>query len=148
MSSAVWFAQLDRVHLTSGRVRWRYRCHPDAPQESKDIALAARNLAGVVDARVNSPIRSLIVEFDEHQTDAETLAGKLLALPPPRMLPAANNGRADATPEAVAASLLTLLSTPLLPKHYSTTQTSPSWRRWDRRTSCSMDSEPAALKRG
>ena len=117
MSSAVWFAQLDRVHLTSGRVRWRYRCHPDAPQESKDIALAARNLAGVVDARVNSPIRSLIVEFDERQTDAETLADKLLALQAPRISQAIGNDRADATPQAVAASLLTLIGTPLLPQH-------------------------------
>ena len=117
MSPSVWFSQLELVHQTRGRARWRFRCHPDAPQESKDIALAARNLAGVVDARVNSPIRSLIVEFDERQTDAETLADKLLALQAPRISQAIGNDRGEATPQAVAASLLTLIGTPLLPQH-------------------------------
>ena len=117
MTAGRWFAQLDAVHQTASRVRWRYRCHPGVAHDDKDIALAARNLAGVVDARVNGQVRSLIVEFDEHLTDPGRLAEKLLALPPPKVLSTARSGATDATPEAVATSLLTLIGTPLLPEN-------------------------------
>ena len=71
MSAEIWFTRLDPVHRTYNRVRWRYACHADAPQSGKDIALAAKNLPGVHDARANPGARSLIVEFDEKLTKAK-----------------------------------------------------------------------------
>lgn len=116
MKSVYWFAQLEALHQTSTRVRWRYRCQRGVTQSGKDIALAARNLAGVIDARVNVAIRSLVVEFDKQLTDPARLARELLALSQPRSLPT-NQGdgkTSEATPAGVVASLLTLLVTPRL----------------------------------
>ena len=117
MSTNCWFARLDPVHCTDNRVRWRYACHAETPQAAKDIALAAKNLPGVRNARVNSGARSLIVEFDEKLTRPEKLARQLLALPPPKSLPTTgkdSSGEPQLT--AVAVSLASLLLTHWLPE--------------------------------
>lgn len=119
MSDSPWFAALDEVHRTRHRVRWRYRCHPEAPQGAKAIALAARNLAGVVDARVNASVRSLVVDFDVRMTNAGRLARALKALSWPSNASKQRNVTSppEATPAGVATSLLTLLGTQLLPEN-------------------------------
>ena len=109
MSTNCWFARLDPVHCTDNRVRWRYACHAETPQAAKDIALAAKNLPGVRNARVNSGARSLIVEFDEKLTRPEKLARQLLALPPPKSLPTTgkdSSGEPQLTAVAVSLGLL------------------------------------------
>ena len=118
MQTATWFARLDPVHRTYNRVRWRYACHADAPQSGKDIALAAKNLPGVHDARANPGARSLIVEFDEKLTSPEKLARQLLALSPPKSLPIDSQDRAGKPAlTAVATSLSALLLTQWLPEN-------------------------------
>ena len=119
MDPALWFARLETRHRTAHRVRWRYRCSPDAPQDAKAIALAARNLAGVVEARVNAAARSLIVEFDARLTGVERLAAELRALPRPRILPETDGkaARAETTPAGVTTSLLALFAGQTLPQN-------------------------------
>jgi heavy metal translocating P-type ATPase len=99
-------------------VRWRYRCAPGTPCDERSLGRAAENLRGVLDARANGAVRSLIVTFEPQVTDAESLAAALQALPPPVL--AKRNGRAmkaaaGAAPTGVAASLATLLGTRYLP---------------------------------
>ena len=125
MEALHWFAKLEQVHCTNHRVRWRYRCHPEAPQDTKALTLAACNLAGVVEARVNPAIRSLVVEFDARLTKADRLAEELLALPVPLALPKQHGtpSPGEATPMTVATSLVTLLATQRLPENMKLTVT-------------------------
>ena len=119
MDGARWFVGLETLHRTPHRVRWRYRCAPDAPREAKAIVLAARNLAGVVEARANTVARSLIVEFDARLTSLDRLTEDLLALPLPRALPGHDDrpARAETTPVGVATSLLALAAGQTLPQN-------------------------------
>ena len=116
MPANPWFVRLDPVHCTHSRVRWRYRCHADTPQAGKDITLAAKNLPGVHDARANPAARSLIVEFDEKLTNPGKLARQLLALVPPKTLPAGKEGAESPAASGVAVSLAALALARWLPE--------------------------------
>ncbi len=120
MTQESWFVRLDRLHETRGRVRWRYRCRPETPQAAKDISLAASNLPGAVNARVNAAARALIVEFDAGRTDADALEAGLLALGAPPPLRSGKNGTGAADTGPVIASLITLLATQRLPETLKT----------------------------
>ncbi|MFC2972262.1 heavy metal translocating P-type ATPase [Azotobacter bryophylli] len=86
-----WFTGLETLHRVSGRVRYRYRCRPGAPQDRHSIEREVGCLAGVRRVRANPPIRSLVVEFAPQRTDADALAGAIRALSPPGLPPAAEH---------------------------------------------------------
>ena len=114
--TAPWFDRLDPVHLTGNRVRWRYRCHADTPQSGKDIALAAKNLPGVYEARANPGARSLVVEFDEKLTHPDKLTQQLRALLPPKSLPAGKQAASEPDPTEAVISLISLALSRWLPE--------------------------------
>jgi cation transport ATPase len=106
MISNNWLARLERVHETRGRVRWRYRCRPEASYAAEDITLAASRLPGVVKARSNATACSLIVEFVVHQTNVDALEAGLLALDAPLPL---RSGKKNATRASDTGGVITRL---------------------------------------
>ncbi|GHU19888.1 ATPase P [Betaproteobacteria bacterium] len=120
MISKNWFARLERVHETRGRVRWRYRCRPEASYAAKDITLAASHLSGVVKARSNATACSLIVEFDARQTNVDALEAGLLALDAPLPSRSGKNVTRASDTGGVITRLLALLVTQGLPQTLKT----------------------------
>jgi heavy metal translocating P-type ATPase len=68
------FAALEAVHCLPGRVRYRFRAEAAAPFDARGIVRSVENLHGVHQARINELARSLTVEFDADETDAECIA--------------------------------------------------------------------------
>ncbi|MFT3663430.1 heavy metal translocating P-type ATPase [Piscinibacter sp.] len=81
----VWFAAVEPLHRSRGRVRLRYRCRAGMPLEPARIARAVESLAGVLAVRVNATARSIVVAHEPARTDAGRLAAAILALEPPAM---------------------------------------------------------------
>jgi len=106
-----WFVQVQPLHRTSGRVRFRYRCRAGTPLDAHSIEHEVGLLAGVVKVRANPAARSLVVEFEPEASDAETLAAAILALSPSGLPLAAGNHRPSEAARlgAVAMSGATLL---------------------------------------
>ncbi len=80
MTHATPFVALSPVHRLPGRVRFRFRATADTSFDARAIARAIENLHGVKAARINPPARSLAVEFDATETDADRLGAAILAL--------------------------------------------------------------------
>jgi cation-transporting P-type ATPase C len=81
--AATWFAKLEIVHRSRGRVRFRYRCRTATSFEPRQISRAAEAIQGVLTAKVNPAICALVIEYEIGLTDADRLAASLLELPPP-----------------------------------------------------------------
>lgn len=114
MSVRSWFVAVDVVHRVPGRVRLRYRCRAEMPAEAAGIRQAALEIDGVIAARVNLPVRALILSFDPARTDAERLRRAVLTLRPPRVVePTTREG--DDSAAQVAIGLLSLAGSSLLP---------------------------------
>ncbi|MCR6629143.1 MAG: heavy metal translocating P-type ATPase [Magnetospirillum sp.] len=115
MTTPVWLGAVEPVHRVSGRVRLRCRFRPDTPADGGALERAVAALYGVTSARANLAARSLVVTYDPEQTSQDAVVEAVAALPPPV---AARQGKAAAVEGkgAVAASLATLLGTPLLPR--------------------------------
>jgi heavy metal translocating P-type ATPase len=80
MAHATPFVALAPVHRLPGRVRYRFRTPGDKSFDARAIARAIENLHGVKAARLNPAARSLTVEFDAAETDADRLGAAILAL--------------------------------------------------------------------
>ena len=116
MTKCSLFRQLERIHQTHTRVRWRYYPRSSEQIAKKDIILAVRNLTGVQSARINSSIHSLIVEFDAQQTNVDTLETALLTLELPHPLSASKAHVINKKNTAgVLRSFVTLAATQGLP---------------------------------
>ncbi|MCD2453685.1 heavy metal translocating P-type ATPase [Methylicorpusculum oleiharenae] len=110
--SATWFAKMEPVHSTRGRIRFRYRCRRGTSLEPRQISRAVEAIQGVLTVKVNPVACSLVIEYETDATDTDTLATALLTLAPPdNPLP---NGKALASDTArlgaVAMSGATLLA--------------------------------------
>ncbi len=116
MTSGSWFRAVDIVHRVPGRVRLRYRCRPDVPQDAATLQQAAAGLPGVTAARVNVRARSMILTYDPDRTEAEPLRAAAAGLPAPAAAVSAGKARTAAETSAIAVSLATLLGTRLLPR--------------------------------
>ncbi|MCQ8131054.1 heavy metal translocating P-type ATPase, partial [Methylomonas sp. WSC-6] len=81
--AATWFAKLEPVHRSRGRVRFRYRCRTATSFEPRQIARAIEAVKGVLAVKVNPSICALVVEYETAVTDADSLANTILTLPPP-----------------------------------------------------------------
>ncbi len=112
---ATWFAHVEPLHVTRGRLRLRYRCNAAAPSDPQAIERAAANLHGVEDVRANGRIHSLTLKFDPKATDAQALIRGFSRLPPPRALPRRGAHNSEPGPAALVGSLATLLATQSLP---------------------------------
>lgn len=111
------FAALTTAHRLSGRVRYRFRAVAGVPFDARAIARAVENLHGVQGARVNPLARSLVVDFDPEQTDAERLAAAILALNlQARPGAAAEQHEHDKELLTVAAAAALLVATNKLPQ--------------------------------
>jgi len=108
-----WFVQVQPLHRTFGRVRFRYRCRVSGPLDAHSIEHEVGSLRGVLKARVNPAARSLAVEFEPAVTDPDSLAAAILALSPSGLPVAAANHRHSEAARlgAVAMSGATLLAT-------------------------------------
>lgn len=108
-----WFVQVQPLHRTFGRVRFRYRCRASGPLDAHSIEHEVGSLRGVLKARVNPAARSLAVEFEPAVTDPDSLAAAILALSPSGLPVAAANHRHSEAARlgAVAMSGATLLAT-------------------------------------
>jgi heavy metal translocating P-type ATPase len=107
-----WFAKLEPLHKTRGRVRYRYRCRTGTSLDPRQISRTVEAVKGVLTVNVNPVICSLIIEYETDTLDADSLAVSLMKLPPPgQPLP---NGKTLASDAgrlgAVAISGATLLA--------------------------------------
>ena len=113
MSTETWLRSVELAHSLPGRVRLRYRPHPQVPADSSALEGVAKLLDGVVSARANAAARSLVIEYDVERTDAATLVTTLASLPLAEAV-IAKYSTADGKAE-VAAALAVLLGTGALP---------------------------------
>jgi len=114
MSAETWLRSVELAHSLPGRLRLRYRPHPQAPADAGSLEAVAKLLDGVVSARANAHARSLVIEFDTERTDADTLVASLAGLKLTEATtrkPASDDGKAE-----VAAALAVLLGTGALPQ--------------------------------
>ena len=81
--SAAWFASLEPLHRTRGRVRLRYRCRSGTTLDALRITRGVEAVAGVRRVQVNTAARSMAVEYETGETDPDRLAQAILALKPP-----------------------------------------------------------------
>ena len=107
-----WFASLDLVHGSAGRVRYRYRCQAGRRGELHRIEWAVESLRGVRKVRVNPAIQALVVEYERALTDAERLRQDILALEYPDLPLAAGRagGHGDESPAGVLTTGAALLA--------------------------------------
>lgn len=113
MTCQSWFLAVDIVHRAPGRVRLRYHCRPDTPDDVGELQRAAADLPGVTAARVNSRAKSVVVIYDSALTRAESVQAGLAGLAAPMSTAPGRTGDGKA---AVVASLATLLGTGFLPR--------------------------------
>ena len=78
-----WFSRLELVHKTRERVRFRYRCRSGTSFDPRLITRAVEALKGVSKVSINPIICTLVIEYEDADTDAGTLETAILALPPP-----------------------------------------------------------------
>jgi manganese/zinc-transporting P-type ATPase C len=114
MSSAPWLRSVAVVHCLPGRIRLRYRRHPEAPAHGAALEAAVCLLDGVESARVNHRARSLVIHFDPALTDGDTVAAAVAGLGLDDIV--AKAARADDGKAAVAAALAVLVGTNALPR--------------------------------
>lgn len=81
--SSTWFAKLEVVHRSPGRVRFRYRCRTATSFEPRQIARTVESIKGVLTVKINLVVCALIVEYETAVTDLDSLVAAILALPPP-----------------------------------------------------------------
>lgn len=81
--SSTWFAKLEVVHRSPGRVRFRYRCRTATSFEPRQIARTVESIKGVLTVKINPVVCALIVEYETAVTDLDSLVAAILALPPP-----------------------------------------------------------------
>jgi len=81
--AATWFARLETVHRSRGRVRFRYRCRNATSFEPRQISRAVEAIKGVLTVKINPVVCALIVEYETAVTDLDSLVAAILALPPP-----------------------------------------------------------------
>ncbi len=101
-----WFARLEPVHATRGRVRFRYCCRPGTPFGERVLERAVAALTGVESTRANGKACSLVVRFDPLRTSIDTLAAELLALAPPASVPAPQQPQSHANAQRLGAVAL------------------------------------------
>jgi heavy metal translocating P-type ATPase len=116
MTPAPWFLAAEIVHGVPGRVRLRFRPHPDTQTDSQALQSAAAAIPGVTGARVNWRARSLILTYDPALTGSVALQKAVVGLPSPATAPVSRGTNLDTEKSAVAASLATLLGTRFLPR--------------------------------
>jgi cation-transporting P-type ATPase C len=107
-----WLAKLEPLHITRGRVRFRYRCRTGTSLDPRQIARTVEAIKGVLTVKVNAVICSLVIEYETDATDVDTLSACLLKLAPPdNTLPNGKQLGSDAARlGTVAMSVATLLA--------------------------------------
>jgi len=110
------FAELRPVHRLPGRARFRFRIKSGAHFDARAWTRAVGNLHAVKSARFNPGARSLVVEFDPQQTDAERLAAAIRAAPGPAAMAPASTGRIRELAPLLAGGALMLGSGALPPQ--------------------------------
>jgi heavy metal translocating P-type ATPase len=78
-----WLERLRRVHVLENRVRWAYSLGEGVRHSPRELAAAIARHDGVLSARENPVLRSLVVVFDRTRTSIETLEDQLLSLVAP-----------------------------------------------------------------
>lgn len=80
---ARWLEGLERLHVLEHRVRWGYSLRDGVSHGPRQLAEAIGQFNGVLSARENPVLRSLVVVFDRARTSIETLEDQLLSLVAP-----------------------------------------------------------------
>ena len=130
-----WLAALERVHVLTARVRWLYRLEDGVRHGPQALAEALADLPGVIRARENQLLHSLVVVFDRARTSVERLEEQLLSLAAP-LPPTATAAPLHASPTAlvpVSLGLANLLAGRWLPPQAQLAATAavawPVWRQ-------------------
>lgn len=131
-----WLAALRRVHVVHRRVRWVYQLAEGVAHSATALHEAVLQLPGVVDARVNPVLRSLVLSFDHTQTTLEHLESRVLDLVAPLHQGTVPPAAAHASRQAwlpVALGLANLLVNRWLPRQAQLVSTAavawPVWRQ-------------------
>lgn len=109
--SAAWFASLEPLHRTRGRVRLRYRCRSGTTLDALRITRGVESISGVRRVQVNTAARSMAVEYETGETDADRVEQAILALKPPPVRTTRSADDESTELGAVAVSGATLLAT-------------------------------------
>ncbi|MCP9928884.1 heavy metal translocating P-type ATPase [Cyanobium sp. CH-040] len=132
---ARWLEGLERLHVLENRVRWAYTLPEGVSHAPRQLAAAIGQFDGVLSARENPVLRSLVVVFDRTRTSVESLEDQLLSLvaPLPRGAPAVPLHASGLAWLPVGLSLLNLIAGRFLSRQAQLAATAaiawPIWRQ-------------------